>query len=756
MSRLPTLSLALALAGLSSPAFAQDVLIVSALDNELGAFGLDEALLLRDILMQTSEFSSVYVWDARAETPELTDLENYHAVLVLSELKPDDPQAAFSDAPLLGDRLQQYIESGHGVVVASGALQTGSEIQGGIVDNGYLPVTVGLRKNTGMDLFVDQNPGYEWLQGPVKGHFSVYGVNVLLGGGTPLTGLEFWKSTRAVGLTVRPGSEVTASWSDGTPAIIVRDSEDLAIGRTVAVNLFHLPEFVDTDGDFVPDWPEDGWAGDGDRAFSSSLLWAMRFEKPFGTLENTEIFQDLDCDGFDVSEELPVVLTDDLCDERIDPATGQPYVEDDWYFDYQSHECYHWLGQDDLDSDGLVGFISPFVTVTDPVTGQTRPVGQPTVLTPDGQVASTSTLECDNCPLDFNPEQYDIDADEVGDLCDNCEYAVNRDQGDTDCRGLCPDGIGDACDNCGGVYNPDQYDADKDGFGDACDNCIVQFNDQNDSDSCPDGFPDGVGNACDNCPANCNYDQGDVDFDGVGDVCDNCPQKPNPTQLDSDDDDFGDECDPCPFDPEVNRNEPDGEVDADKNPTPDGVGDTCDNCPEVVNPDQIDTDLDGYGDACDICPTFYDFQTDEDGDGFGDGCDVCPEVVDPNQTDTDGDLVGDACDGCPDVPDAGFRDSDDDSVTDVCDKCLLTPGFPNSDLDDDGVGDVCDNCPDMPNPLQADVDGDAIGDACDRFAIRGGGSVTRGCAVGPTGGAVAAGLVGLILLGRRPRRGGQG
>ncbi len=219
-------------------------------------------------------------------------------------------------------------------------------------------------------------------------------------------------------------------------------------------------------------------------------------------------------------------------------------------------------------------------------------------------------------------------------------------------------------------------------------------------------------------PSPCTGCGGDTDGDLVCDTLDNCDQVVNPGQADSDGNGVGDACDPC-------QGSPFGDVDGD------GICGDVDNCPTVANANQLDSDRDGLGGACDPCP--WDALNDIDGDGLcaawlecPSACtffhDNCPSAANPLQEDADGDGLGDVCDSCPTDP---LNDYDLDQVCDSTDNCPRAINRDQSDLDQDGAGDRCDddldgdgvpnasdNCMFVSNADQADLDNNGLGDAC--------------------------------------------
>jgi hypothetical protein len=151
----------------------------------------------------------------------------------------------------------------------------------------------------------------------------------------------------------------------------------------------------------------------------------------------------------------------------------------------------------------------------------------------------------------------------------------------------------------------------------------------------------------------------DIDLDYVLDAVDNCPQVPNPNQDDTDGDGYGDLCDNC--------TDTDGDYAGD--PGYPNTGDPecpLDNCPDVPNLFDPDDDLDGYGNACDVCPG-HDDDADDDGDDWANGCDNGPDDFNPGQVDLNQDGVGDICEGCCEgtVGDANGSGEDVPTIGDV-------------------------------------------------------------------------------------------
>ena len=133
----------------------------------------------------------------------------------------------------------------------------------------------------------------------------------------------------------------------------------------------------------------------------------------------------------------------------------------------------------------------------------------------------------------------------------------------------------------------------------------------------------------------------------------------------------------------------------------DGFPDLVDNCPDIINVDQKDTDGDGEGDVCDDTSGVSD---DVDNDGTPNANDNCPQQWNADQADNDKDGNGDVCD----------LDDDNDGSPDLADcKPFDATIHPNVEEECDGIDNDCDDLIDDEDGLACDDADAAIPDPTD-------------------------------------------
>jgi len=125
----------------------------------------------------------------------------------------------------------------------------------------------------------------------------------------------------------------------------------------------------------------------------------------------------------------------------------------------------------------------------------------------------------------------------------------------------------------------------------------------------------------------------------------------------------------------------------------DGINNLVDNCPNISNSSQTDSNRNGIGNACQL-----EFGPDADDDGVYNQDDNCPSMYNPEQTNTDNDSEGDVCDS----------DDDNDGFSDYQEISLgmnpLVYDDPYGDPDGDGI-DTRTEVLEGTDPLTKDFNG---------------------------------------------------
>ena len=223
---------------------------------------------------------------------------------------------------------------------------------------------------------------------------------------------------------------------------------------------------------------------------------------------------DTDIDGDGITNTIPIDLSSPSNNDQC------PFAYTDDLKDKDDDGC-----EDDSDADGVVDVddICPDSPDGDDADGDGIPDGCDTY--PDDFDNDNVPDSLDNCQLTPNPQQGDIDGDNIGDACDgdidgdNVNNSLPLDPTnvtDDDCPFVNASGQDQNFDGCIDIPSPDN-DTDGDGV-------------LNHLDRCP-GFDDSIDEDGDGIIDGCDDHTNDTDNDGVKNYEDNCIFVYNPNQA---------------------------------------------------------------------------------------------------------------------------------------------------------------------------------------------------------------------------------
>jgi len=217
-------------------AFAQQKVLILHASNP--AWAVD----LQNKLINTAKFASVDLFNANLSTPTLSELSNYDAILVSSDMP-------FANDLDLGNNLASYIDAGGGVVNSVFSINYNLNSSNFVTNNYNLISQVSQTQETLLTL-VKTNPTHPVLNG----------VNSFNGGSASYTS--------APSATVSVGSYVIATWNNGQPLVVVNDNIGLSHVKRVDLNFY--PMSSDARGDF---WDA---STDGALLIANSLLYVCK------------------------------------------------------------------------------------------------------------------------------------------------------------------------------------------------------------------------------------------------------------------------------------------------------------------------------------------------------------------------------------------------------------------------------------------------------------------------------------------------